>query len=172
MSAVDVMGSVSDRLVGGLMFHSEHADLCRWLGIDWLADLHEEGFLHDSSCLRRMRRLALRHTGCMVPEGRQERGHALDAFRGTQRWCVKMDVRETALCDAMHDWCDWEDGTVTVLTSAVNRLESCGELLLADKVRAVAKDTSRELAEARDLMVEMKAVDWDMTHVLEMGRGR
>lgn len=172
MSAVDVMGSVSDRLVGGLMFHSEHADLCRWLGIEWLANVHEDGFLHDSSCLRRMRRLALRHTGCMAPEGRQDRSHALDAFRGTQRWCVKGDVREAALCDAMHDWCDWEEGTVTVLTSAVNRLESCGELLLADKVRAVAKDTSRELAEARDMLVEMESVNWEMPHILEMRRNK
>ena len=43
MGAADVLGTVCDRLVGGLMFHSEHADLFAYLGIEWLAEAHEDG---------------------------------------------------------------------------------------------------------------------------------
>ena len=63
---------------------------------------------------------------------------------------------------------DWENGTVTVLTSACNRLSDAGYLLLADKVRAIAKDTSDELASARDMFTRMSAVGFDMTYILEM----
>lgn len=168
MSAADVLGTVSDRLVGGVMFHSEHADLCRWLGVEWLAKLHEEGYEHDSACLRKVRRLSVDHLGTFVPEGRQDRSHLLDAYRQKRSWDVPCDVRETALCDAMHDWADWEDGTVTVLTSACKRLSDGGCLLLSDKVRSIAKDTSEELARARSLLLRMEAVKWDMGHILEM----
>lgn len=168
MGAADVLGTVCDRLVGGVMFHLDHADLCGWLGVEWLEELHREGYEHDSACLRRMRRLCVRHLGTFATEGRQDRSHLLDAYRQVRRWEAKPDVRKAALRDAMRDWVDWEDGTVTVLTSACKRLSDAGCLLLSDKVRDIAKETSRELAHARDLLCEMEAVDWDMSHVLEM----
>lgn len=169
MTAADTMGTVCDRLVGGTMFHLEHADLCEWIGVPWLYDLHKEGYEHDSTCLRKMRRACVRHLGTFAPEGRQDRSHLLDAYRQARKWDVKPDVRMSVLNDAMHDWVDWEDGTVTILTSACKRLSDAGCLLLSDKVRAIVKDTSDELAEARELLVQMEAVGWDMTYVLEMG---
>jgi len=168
MAATDVMGAVCDRLVGGVMFHSDHADLCAEMGVKWLAELHEDGCAHDMRCLRKMRRLAISHLGSPVPEGRQDRSHALDAYRGVRRWDVAADVRLSALKGAMHDWVDWESGTVTVLTSAYGRLADAGELLLADKVKRIVKDTQDELSGARDLLCEMDAVDWDMSHIFEM----
>lgn len=168
MTAADIMGTVCDRLVGGTMFHLEHADLCEWIGVPWLYDLHREGYEHDSACLRKMRRMCVRHLGTFATEGRQERSHLLDAYKQTKKWDVQPDVRKTVVCDAMQDWIDWENGTVTVLTSACNRLSDAGYLLLADKVRAIVKDTSDELASARDMFTRMSAVGFDMTYVLEM----
>ena len=152
------------------MFHSDHADLCLWLGIRWLSDEHEDGYLHDSGCLRRVHRIGIRDCGLMVPDGRQQRTHALDAYRQTKRWDVQRDVRMAALCDAMRDWCEWEDGTATMMNAAYRRLFDCGQTDAALVVRKVARDTERELAHARDLLCEMEACGWDMAHVMEMGR--
>lgn len=168
MTAADIMGTVCDRLVGGTMFHLEHADLCEWIGVPWLYELHHEGYEHDSVCLEKMRRMCVRHLGTFATEGRQERSHLLDAYKQTKKWDVKQDVRKTILHDAMRDWIDWEDGTVTILTSACKRLSDAGYLFLSDKVRKVVKDTSDELAEARDLLTRMEAVDFDMSFILEM----
>ena len=168
MAAVDILGSVSDRLVGGMMFHSDHADLCAWLGIGWLTALHEDGYEHDAACLRKVHRMSVRFCGLMPQDGRQQRTHSLDAYRSTPRWDVKCDVRCQALCDAMHDWIDWEAGTVQVFAGAYRRLYDCGETALAEKVKAITKDTELELAHARDLLCEMETVEWDMSHVYEM----
>lgn len=168
MTAADIMGTVCDRLVGGTMFHLEHADLCEWLGVPWLYELHREGYEHDSACLRKMRKLCVEQLGTFATEGRQERSHLLDAYRQTKKWDLKPDVRKTVLNDAMHDWVDWEDGTVTVLTSACKRLSDSGMLLLSDKVRSIVKDTSEELADARELLVLMEASGWDMSYILTM----
>ena len=169
MAAVDVLGTVADRLVGGMMFHSDHADLCAWLDIRWLAKLHEDGYLHDSKCLRKVHRDGVMFLGAMVPDGRQQRTHSLDAYRSTARWSVNADVRKCAVADAMHDWIDWEDGTAKAMNAAYRRLFDCGETAVACRVKDIARDTEEELAHARSLLVEMEAVCWDMSHVMQMG---
>lgn len=166
MSAVDVIGTVSDRLIGGVMFHSEHADLCRWFGLHGLAGLHEDGFMHDSKCLRKVHRLCIDHLGVTVPEGRQERSHLLDAYRSKRMWDSVPDAM--TIQDAMADWIEWESGTVSVFTGAYNRLLNCDKLLLADYIKDVCEDASTELAHARKLMHEMQSCGWDMPHIFEM----
>lgn len=166
MSAADVLGAVSDRLVGGVMFHSEHADLCRWLGLVKLAKLHEDGFSHDSACLRKVHRLCIDHLGMTVPEGRQERSHLLDAYHGKRSWDAQPDAR--AVQDAMADWIEWESGTIDVLSSACRRLWDGGEVALSDYVRRICDDTADELAHARRIAHEMRSCGWDMPHIFEM----
>lgn len=166
MAAPDTLGTVSDRCVGGMMFHSAQADLCRWLGVRWLASMHEDGYHHDSKALRKVRRACIAHCGVMVPEGRQERGHALDAYRSCKRWDVRPDVRAQALKDSVSDWVEWESSTVAILTSAYRRLEDQGEPRLAKVVRGMAEDTQSELAGARDVLCELEGVCWDMSHVM------
>lgn len=168
MAALDIVGTVTDRLVGGMMFHSEHADLCRWLGLTWLAKMHEDGYEHDAKCLRKVRRLCIDRFGTFPTEGRQERGHALDAYRNIHSWAIKADVRETALKASVEGWVDWEASTVTILTGAHSQLQ--GELMMADAFRKLAVDTSVELAGARRIMAEMDACGWDIVHAYDMGR--
>ena len=172
MAAVDVLGTVADRLVGGMMFHSDHADLCSWLGVRWLSELHEDGYLHDSKCLRRVHRDGITFLGLLVPDGRQQRSHALDAHMGRTRWCVQHDDIVPAIRLAMEDWCDWEDGTAKAMNAAYRRLFDCGETAVACRVKAIARDTEEELAEARGILAEMEAVCWDLPHIMQMGGRR
>lgn len=169
MSAPDVLGTVCDRLVGGMMFHSDHADLCRLMGVGWLAELHEDGYLHDSKAHAKVRREAIRHTCLIAPSGRQERTHTLDQWQGRKAHEVTREQRQSALEDAMADWCDWEESAAATYRTAYRRMLECGCMELAELMRKLATDTECELAHARELRVEMMACDWDMSHVLEMG---
>lgn len=168
MAAIDVLGNVSDRLVGGMMFHSDHADLCRFIGVEWLVSQHEDGYQHDSKCLRKVHMSAIANLGVMVTDGRQERSHALDAYRKESSWTIAQDVACKALKDSMVDWIEWERGTATMMASAYRRLWDGGELSLANLVRKIAEDTEEELAHARLLMREMDNACWDMTYILSM----
>lgn len=167
MAATDVLASMSDKLVGGMMFHSDHADLSRMMGIEWLAELHEDGFAHDCEAFRKVRREGIRHTGMLVPGGRQERTHVLDKWASSKAWDAQPDAE--SLRSAMLDWCDWEASAADTYRNAYRRLMDMGEMSLAKLVRKLAEDTELELAEARELMQEMSASGWDMPHVLSMG---
>lgn len=166
MAAIDVLSSVSDRLVGGMMFHSDHADLCRMYGIEWLAKLHDDGFLHDSKSLSRVHRKCILLTGLAVLNGRQERTHVLDRFKGKSAWDVVPTMEDVR--DAMCDWTDWESSAMDTYRTAYRRLTDMGEVALAEEAKRLALDTEEELAEAKAIAHEMAVSGWDMPHVLCM----
>lgn len=163
MAALDVLGQVSDRLVGGMMFHSDMADLCRYMGFKRLTTLHEKGFGNDSSAYRKVHRLCVRRVGMLVPSGRQERDRYLDQFRKENRVDVSDGDRAAALKDAMARWAEWEDGTADVFRTAAKRLHDLGEMALAKHVTDLADDTESELAELDDLRCRLSATGWDAT---------
>lgn len=169
MPARDVVGAACDVLVGGMMFHSDHADLCRLLGIEWLARLHDDGYAHDAVAYRKLRRKAIAQT-CEIPTyGRHGRTTTLDRWRGMTADEVDTDGRVTALRQAMDEWCSWERTASEEYGECHSRLLSHGYVDLADEMRHLAIDTEREHAEACALRREMRACGWDMAHVYDMG---
>ena len=163
MAAVDVLGTVADRLVEGMMFHSDHADLCRLMGFKRLTKLHERGFRDDSSALRMVHGLCIERTGMLVPQGRQERTRTLDRWQGVRRRGIPTEDRAKALESVMSDWLDWEDGTADTYRMAARRLWEMGETALSLRVNDLAEETEAELAGATDLYCRLSASGWDAT---------
>lgn len=163
MAAIDVLGTVCDRLVEGMMFHSDRADLCRFMGLKRLTKLHERGFEDDSSSFRRMRKLCVDRLDAFPSQGRQERGRSLDVWRGKARSSVTTEERRKCLMEVMGDWVEWEDGTADTFRTAARRLWDMGETALAMRVNKLADSTESELAEAEALHNRLVATDWDAT---------
>lgn len=164
-----MIGAACDVLVGGMMFHSDHGDLCRLLGIEWLAQSHDDGFAHDAKAYKLLRRKAIRHTGELPSYGRQERTTTLDKWRSATADGIEHDDLVHALRQAMDEWCSWEGHAMEEYADACQRLTSLGHMDLADELKSLAKDTEREHAEARALRREMRSCSWDMAHIYEMG---
>lgn len=168
MSATDVLSAACDRLVGGMMFHADHADLCRLTGVEWLARLHDRGFVHDAKAHARVRRVAMPLTGMVVPGGRQDRTHTLDKWHGVRMREVAREQRETAVRDATADWLEWEESAAATYCQAHKRMLECGQMTLAELMASLATDAESEIAEARRILTEIDACGCDMSHVLEM----
>lgn len=163
MAAIDVLGMVCDRLVEGMMFHSDRADLCRYMGFERLTKLHEDGFHDDSASFRKVRRMCVERLDAIPPQGRQERGHSLDVWRGKVRRSVTTEERRKCLMEVMSDWVDWEDGTADTFRTAAHRLWDMGETALSERVNKLADSTESELARASALHNRLVATDWDAT---------
>lgn len=162
MAAVDVLATVADRLVGGMMFHSDHADMCIFMGYKHLIKMHEDGFKDDSANLREIRSLCVRRTGLIPRNGRQERTKTLDRL-SMKRMDVSDDDRMATLKECMSDWIEWEDGTAEVFRNAAKRLHEMGEMALSMRIAKLADETEDELSRARDLWCRLSATGWDAT---------
>lgn len=169
MSANSVIGAACDTLVGGMMFHSDHADLCRLLGVEWLACLHDDGYLHDAKSHMRVRRKAIMQT-CEIPaRGRQERAATLDRWSVVSAEEVDVDARVSALRQSMDEWCSWEREAAATYAGAYSHMLTYDRVDLADEMRRLARDAEREHSEACAIRREMRACGWDMPHIFEMG---
>ena len=163
MAASDVLGAVCDRLVGGMMFHSDNADLCMLLGFKRLRKLHEEGYASDSRAHRKVRTMCLRMTNELPAQGRQERGRILDRWRSKSRVDIPHDERIATLKEAVRDWADWERDTAEIYDDAAKRLWDMGECHMSHVIAKMARSASEEMATACDLMCRLEACGWDAT---------
>lgn len=161
-TSTEAIGSAVDRLVGGVMFHSEHADLCWYMGLDALAKENESGYSHDSKALRRLHRLCVRHLGTFAPEGAQKRSGYLDPYVGETRWKVSQNVRKRTLEKVLNEMVEWEEGTCAVLRESYSCLLGCGEMTLSNEVGRILADTEDELSGYRDELTRFQSVNWDL----------
>ena len=166
MTELEALGMVSDRLVGGIMFHSEHADLMHMLGLGWKA--HEKGFIDDSKALRRVRRMSVRHLGAVPPQGRQERRD--DRMEGVTRQNIGPQSTQRLIRASITEWRDWEEGTASTFNEASAHLT--GNSCLWEMVRELQAGAERERCEAEELLREMESCSYDLAHAYDrMGNG-
>ena len=166
MTPLEAMGAVSDRLVSGMMFHSDHADAMRMVGMRGLASLHEDGFHDDSHALRKVRRACVRHM-CKLPQSKgQSRTDTIDTLVGRDRSNIGASEAQRWVRASMQKWVEWEQGTVETYAKCAESL--VGQESLWRLVTKLQRDTERELAHAKDVMLEMEACGYDMCHVLDM----
>lgn len=147
MGCVEALGRVADRLVGGMMFHSDHADALRLAGLRNVAKLHEDGYRDDSRSLRRVHRACIDHLGVTLPQGRQER---TEASRET-------NVRRL-LVSSMEEWLEWESCTSRLFAECSHEMTSAA---LWDLVHGLQSCVDEELAGARAADATMRACDWE-----------
>lgn len=168
MAANDILGEVADRLVGGMMLHSDHADLMCFLGLKGLKRYHEKGYHDDAMKLRKTHRMSIKYTGMLLPQSSQERSDDLDAFMNYSRHDLDTEAKRNALEGAMKSWAEWEQGTVIAYSRAARDLWGINEAVLWKKVFKWQREAEKELAMVHKLMCEMETCDWDMCHILDM----
>lgn len=168
MPAIDVYGEVSDKLVEGMMLHSDHADLFDFLGLKGFKRLHEYGYLHDTGNYRMIHRYAINHLGMIPPQGRQERPTSLDAYMGRDRMDVAEGERRESVEGSITAWVMWERETKAAYQRAWETLTRIGEVAAARPIEKLIKDVDRELKKAERLHIRIKATGYDMGHIMEM----
>lgn len=161
---LDAMAAVCDRLTGGVMFHSDHADLMSFLGLGRFAEMHEEGFLHDSRALRDMRSECIERLGRIPPQGDQRRGVTLSKLMAYSRPDLSASDRYKLATESLTAWAEWERGTAEALNEAKSLLDG----VLWRRVDKLARGAEDEAVEAETL--SMEAMACDMAHVYDMQR--
>ena len=168
MSAVDVYGQIADRLVGGMMFHDDHATLMEFLGYQGLKRVHESGYLSDSADLRRVQRYCVSHLGQIAPRGGQKRVPVLDPLMGMRRGDIDDDTRLNKLRSSMDAWVDWETETKKVYERAWESLMRTNDTSAMRLVEHLIANVDDELSMAVELRLGLQASGWDMPYAMDI----
>lgn len=167
MGACEEMGRIADTLVGGMMFHSDHADLMRLVGIGWLAGLHEDGYGHDSKSYMKVRRACIGHLGTICPTGDQRKSTTLDKVRGRKSSEISAQDRRQLLKSSLDEWAAWESSAADTYSEAAVGL--IGNATLHKTAKKLQRSAERELVEALRIADELASLNWDLAHAYEMG---
>lgn len=161
------LGRASDTLVGGMMFHSDHADLMRLLGLMGFARLHEDGYRSDSKAYRKVRAMCVDHGRMLCPSGNQSRGKSLDALKGKRSDQINAQDRRQLLKNSFEEWANWEADASSTYAEVAKGLD--GDEVARHKVLKMQRSAERELVEAKRILDEMSACGWDIVHAYEIG---
>lgn len=167
MGACEEMGRIADTLVGGMMFHSEHADLMRLVGIRWLASLHEDGYEHDAKAYRKARRLCIDHMERMCPTGDQRRPEPVGKAAQTPRQGLSAQDMRQLVKTSLEGWAAWESSAAKAYADASVSL--VGNDTLYRWAKRLQRAAEAELAEVRSAISELSSCNWDIVHAYEMG---
>ena len=77
------------------------------------------------------------------------------------------NTKREAVRDLFKKWINWETETIELLKESYNELRKLNELYAADKVLEILKETTDELIAAKNEMIILETVNYDIVFIAE-----
>lgn len=169
MSTEEVYASMLSNQVYALMFHDQMASYFDFLGLNGFKRMHEYQYLSESILYRKIQRFFINRHNEIVEPHEVENPHVIPAdWSKHNRKEVTPAIRIRSVKDAFEDYREWEQHTEEYLSACAVVL--CDRGLVVDYifVKELVEDVGKELKQIDRLMLELSAVDYDMTYIEEI----
>ena len=162
-----IFSDISSHQIKGLMIHSQLADYYRFLGLDKYADCHEHRYKEESHCWRKITSYYIEHFNKLIEEQEIDNPNIIPSdWYNVTRNDVDTSTKRRSVERGLNKWIDWETETKVLYEEAFSDLLSLGEGAAAMRVKKCLCDVDDELAEANNYLLNKKAVDYDITHII------
>ena len=169
MTPLEIFSRLSDHMLKGLMIHEQLADYYSFLDMRGFADEHERRYREESDNYRSLKRFAMDHYNMLIAGSSVETPKIIPStwFKYT-RYDVDISTKRNAIENGFKEWRDWESKTRSFYEEhykelmAINEISAC--LFLEDFI----KDVNEELHEIDKQILELKAIDYDLSEILEI----
>ena len=163
------MSEISDRLVQALMFHDQMTDYFDFLGLHGFKRMHEYRYFRENAEMRGVHRYFLNHYNELLNDNKDRADDYIPmAWRGVNRMDVNEQVRKDSVKNSMENWRTWESDSKKFYEMKVGSLKDLREFACADKVMGIVRGVDKELKCIDRLMLELKAVGYDMSVIIDM----
>ena len=162
-----IFSDISAHQIKGLMVHSQLADYYKFLGLGKYADCHEHHYKDESNSWRSLSLYYIEHFNRLVPEQEISNPNIIPAdwFKATRQE-VDIPTKRRAVEKGLQAWVDWETETKRLYEEAFAELLSMSEGATAMRIKKCLCDVDYELAEAQKYLLNKKAVDYDILHII------
>lgn len=168
MSTREVFVSLASHMVKGMMTHEQLMNSYLFLGLTGYAHLHEKHYLSETKGYIKLCKYASKHYSILLQAERVEDPEVIPpSWKEVERESVSMDVRRQALEAALTEWINWESEAVDAYSVAFRELYDMGEIDAAFFIKKFLHDAEKELAFARQELLEKKAMDFDIVSIIE-----
>jgi len=165
--SVDLLRDINNRYLTAVAFHRENADLMWFIYLPGYAMLHEYQHLAESIWQRRIKRYITNTYYINVPELLPTSDSSVSALtKGLNRKKMDYSAIVNIVQKSWEKYCDWELETLQIYQGIATNLIDGGEVSAFNFVSEIISDVKRELDYINDKVVELCAIDWDMSQIV------
>ena len=168
MTVEEIFGKINQHMIEGLMVHSQMSDYFNFLGLKGYSKCHLYHFYEESENFRKLNDYFIENYNKLIMEMPTNNPNMIPAdWIKYTRIQVDAGTRKTALANAAKKWSDWEYNTKALYQQMHQELMMINEVAAAIEVKKLIEDVSEEYAIATQKMLELKAIDYDISVVME-----
>lgn len=167
MTIDEIVGQITQRMITGLMVHSQMCDYYSFLGLKGYAKCHLYHFYEENNNYKKFSNYYIRHYDKLVLDLPVANPKVIpdDWYRYT-RQDVDVTIRSTSIQAGFEKWVKWEKETKAFYEQQYRNLMDMGYISMAIEVKKYVKDVDFEFADATQKMLSLKAINYDISDII------
>ena len=167
MTIEEIYSQIAQRMIEGLMTHSQLADYFGFLGLKGYQEQHIYHYFEENKNYKCVAKYYLNHYNKLLVEQPFKNPKVIpeDQYRFTRQQ-VNDEVRKTALTAGIERWVYQERETKKFYEQRYDELIHLNEIAGAEEIKKYILDVDYELAEAEQLHLELLAMNFSMEDII------
>lgn len=163
----EIFSQVSDRMIVGLMTHSQLADYFGFLGFEGYQLCHLYHFFEENCNYKKIAKYYLKHYSKILIERPFQNPNIIpkDWWQYTREQ-VGNDVRKNAVQAGFDKWVNWEKDTKKFYEMQYQNLVKENEISGAEELAKYITDVDYELAEAEQERIELMGMSYSVLDIM------
>lgn len=167
MTIEDIFSQLAQRMIEGLMTHSQLADYFGFLGLDGYQQCHIYHYFEENCNYKKISKYYLEHYNKLVKDMPFKNPNVVpeDQFQYTRQQVTK-EVRKDAVKAGFEKQVYQERQTKKFYEQHHFNLMQLNEVAAAEELEKYIEDVDYELAEAERIHLRLEAIDYDISDIV------
>ena len=167
MEIQEIFKKLSDRMVSGVMFHEQQADLFDFLNLHGYKRMSEYNARCEMHSYRKLHRYYINHFNKLIEEDVIENPNIIPmSWYKYTRQQVDTNTKRTSVKDNIEKLYKWESETKEIYESMYIEALDIGEAAVAKKIACLIKHVDKELKYVTRLHIDLVNMDYEIGYII------
>lgn len=167
MVVEDIFSQLIAHATEGLMTHAQIAEYFDFLGLKGYAKCHTYHYFAESVNYKCLCEYYIKHYNKLPVELKVSNPKVIpENWFKYSRKDVDSSTRKNAISAGFDKWVTWEKATKKLYEQMYQELIAINEIAAALEIKYYINDVSEELAKAEQKMLELKAIDYNISDII------
>lgn len=168
MTIDEIFSKLGEHMIEGLMVHSQLSDYFCFLGLDGYQLCHKYHYFEENSNYKKLGNYYLHHYNKIIIEQPFKNPSMIpENWYQFTRQDVNVPTRKVAIQKAFEKWIEWERDTKNLYEMLYQELISLDAISAALEINKYIKDVDDELSEACQKHLELTAIDYNVSDIIQ-----
>lgn len=160
---------ISSHMIQGIMMHDQLYRLFLFLRLYKFAKFHKKQYREEDNSYKKLHKYYICKQNKFIEEIGVDTPSIVipPSWNAKTRFDISPDEIRDAVRNAIETWADWERKTKELYSVSYMKLFNSGYTAEAEHIVKLLQDVDEELSEAEDLLLWLKAIDYDIIELMD-----